>query len=378
MRTKGARRKRVLIVLGACAGVVLIAIVAASVIPRLAPQPKPSASTSVSAGTFTAFATGSNAPANITAGPDGNVWFTSYCDGGNCGAFPTYCARSECGATIGRITPQGVIEHFPIPFTYSAPDNIVTGPDGNLWFIQYDQIRRISPDGVLTDFGEKLDGSRSIVGGADGNLWFTEEGGIGRMTPAGVITHFRPASGSLDTAGITGGPDGNLWFTETNGARVGRVTPNGAITEFAMPGARLEAGEEAEGAGSVTGYAVITAGADGNLWYADPALPYIGRITPEGVVTRFLLPAGKADIDALARPAGVTAITRGPDGAMWFLTTCQCVSGAPPAYLGRITLAGAITLIPFPVARPVALTAGPDGAIWITEESHIWRYMLPK
>jgi virginiamycin B lyase len=144
-----------------------------------------------------------------------------------------------------------------------------------------------------------------------------------------------------------------------------------------MPGAH-SAGEEAEGAGAKTGYAVISAGPDGDLWYADPALPYVGRIASDGKVTRFLLPAGKANIDALERPAGVTAITKGPDGNMWFLTACQCTAGAPPAYLGKITPAGAMTLIPFPARRPIALTAGPDGALWITEESHIYRYVLPK
>jgi streptogramin lyase len=378
MRIRGARRKQYLIALGIIAGVVAITTATATILPRSFVQPKTSSSPHVSAGTFIAFPTGANAPANITLGPDGNVWFTSYCDGGNCGAFPTYCARSECGATIGRITPQGVIQHFPIPFTYSAPDNIATGPDGNLWFIQYDQIRRITPAGALTDFGEKLDGSKSIVGGVDGNLWFTEEGGIGRITPTGVITHFRPTTGSLDPANIAAGPDGNLWFTETNGAKVGRITPSGAIREFAMPGAQSGAGEENEGAGSKTGYAALTTGPDGNLWYADPAQPYIGRITPAGVVTRFLLRAGDADINPLTRPAGVTAITKGPDGNLWFLTTGQSDSAAPPAYLGKITPEGAITLIKFPAARPIALTAGPDGAIWITEESHIWRYTLPR
>jgi streptogramin lyase len=376
MQITDTRRKPWLIALGIIAGALVIITVVATILPGVVSRPKAPLSAGANVGVFTAFPTGRNAPSNITAGPDGNVWFTSYCDGGNCGAFPTYCARSECGATIGRITPQGAIQHFPIPFTYSAPDNIVTGPDGNLWFIQYDQIRRITTTGALTDFGEKLDGSRSIITGPDGNLWFTEEGGVGRITPAGAITHFRPHAGSLDTANIAAGPDGNLWFTEPGGAKVGRITPAGAITEFAMPGMQQGKGEASEGAAGNAGYALITTGPDGNLWYVDPALPFIGRITPDGAVTRFLLPAGVANIDALARPSGATGITKGPDGNLWFLTTCQCASGAPPAYLGKITPAGAITLITFPMAHPIALTAGPDGNLWVTEESHIWRYTL--
>jgi virginiamycin B lyase len=38
---------------------------------------------------------------------------------------------------------------------------------------------------------------------------------IGRITPAGVITEF--SEGLTDSpSGITAGPDGNLWFTEAD------------------------------------------------------------------------------------------------------------------------------------------------------------------
>jgi len=35
---------------------------------------------------------------------------------------------------------------------------------------------------------------------------------------------------------ITAGPDGALWFTEARGNKIGRITTEGAITEFALPG----------------------------------------------------------------------------------------------------------------------------------------------
>ena len=55
--------------------------------------------------------------------------------------------------------------------------------------------------------------SQEIVLGPDGNLWFTEQTAdrIGRITPAGVVTEFTvPAS--RGRTGITVGPDGNIWF----------------------------------------------------------------------------------------------------------------------------------------------------------------------
>ncbi len=51
------------------------------------------------------------------AGPDGNLWFAEY----------------EINK-IGRITPGGTITEFLLPTAPAYPLNIATGPDGNLWF----------------------------------------------------------------------------------------------------------------------------------------------------------------------------------------------------------------------------------------------------
>jgi hypothetical protein len=59
-------------------------------------------------------------PARMTAGPDGNMWFT------------------ENGASqIGSINPgTGVITEYSIPTPNSAPVGIITGPDHNIWFTE--------------------------------------------------------------------------------------------------------------------------------------------------------------------------------------------------------------------------------------------------
>ena len=56
-------------------------------------------------------------PYDITAGPDGNVWFVE-----------------AYGNKISKITPQGVITEYPIPTHESNPLEIITGPDDHLWF----------------------------------------------------------------------------------------------------------------------------------------------------------------------------------------------------------------------------------------------------
>src|SRR5207302_4789039 len=68
---------------------------------------------------FSAGITAGSGPYGITAGPDGNLWFTEY-----------------FGNRIGRITPAGVVTEFRAGLTGFTPSGIAIGPDGNLWFTE--------------------------------------------------------------------------------------------------------------------------------------------------------------------------------------------------------------------------------------------------
>src|ERR1022692_4612572 len=77
-------------------------------------------------------------PFDITAGPDGNLWFTE-----------------NQGNRIGRITPLGAVTEFSVGISPSAgPGEITAGPDGNLWFTErlIDRIGMITSTGVVTKF----------------------------------------------------------------------------------------------------------------------------------------------------------------------------------------------------------------------------------
>ncbi|MBZ5634919.1 MAG: hypothetical protein LAO55_17495 [Acidobacteriia bacterium] len=264
-------------------------------------------------------------PRQIVTGSDGNLWFVE-----------------NMANQIGRITTAGVITEFVVPTAASGPDWITSGPDGNLWFAEYfgQKIGRITLAGVISEFPVPSSGyPYGITVGPDGNLWFTERFGnlIGRITTGGVITEFPvPTSGS-QPHGIAVGPDGNLWFTEIVGNQIGRITTGGVITEFPV-----SSSPEA-----------ITAGSDGNLWFTELSGNKIARITLAGVITEFVVPTA-------AR--GPEWITAGPDGNLWFTED-------PGSQIGRITTAGVITEFPIPTAasRPDGITAGPDGNLWFTE-----------
>jgi hypothetical protein len=107
---------------------------------------------------------------------------------------------------------------------------ITAGPDGNLWFTEslLEKIGRITPGGTITEFRLPTPGSQlgAITAGPDGNLWFTESSGdkIGRITPGGSISEFPLPTPGSQPGSITAGPDGNLWFTELGGNKIGRIT----------------------------------------------------------------------------------------------------------------------------------------------------------
>jgi streptogramin lyase len=282
--------------------------------------------------TITEFAlpSGSTAPFEIVTGPDGNLWFTEF----------------STNPKIGRMTTAGAITEFLVPGPEATPAGIVAAPDGNLWFTQADfefgfaaaSISRITPAGEITRFRAGTF-PYAIALGSDGAFWFTESNiqanTIGRITTAGAVTTYRiPTSGY--PIGITAGPGGSLWFTEYAG-KIGRITTSGAITEF-----------------RISSYAPdITAGPDGNLWFTEAEINRIGRMTTGGVVTEFSIPT------AGSGPRGITA---GPDGNLWFTEELA-------NKIGRITPDGVITEFPIPTpgSRPVGITTGPDGNVWFTE-----------
>jgi uncharacterized protein (TIGR03437 family) len=173
--------------------------------------------------------TPSNSAAGITAGPDGNLWFTEDPQKQRSLNTPAY-------AMIGRITTTGTITAYALPTPInSASQGITAGPDGALWFteMQSNRIGRITTEGVITEYDIPnlvsdplgISDPSGIIAGPDGAMWFTEENGnkIGRITMAGDISEYPIPTTNSEPVNITVGPDGALWFTELNGNKIGRV-----------------------------------------------------------------------------------------------------------------------------------------------------------
>ncbi len=267
-------------------------------------------------------------PSGITYGPDGNIWFTEF-----------------DGNKIGKITPQGVITEYTVPTANSKPVDIMVGPDNNLWFLEWSshKVARMTTSGVITEYTVPVNTHlESITLGPDGNLWFTgsfDATIVGKITLDGTITTFAAPSGS-SPHGITTGPDSNIWFTEAGTNKIAKMNPsNGNITEYNIPTPNSVPFD-------------IKVGPDGNLWFAEWKKPNIGRITTSGVITEFPIPSG----------LGALFMTLGNDGTFWF-------TDADGNKIGNVTMSGSITTYPVPTSNsfPHSITTDSSGNVWFTE-----------
>jgi virginiamycin B lyase len=102
--------------------------------------------------------------------------------------WSTFSHGASSGSVVHHTTPAGNVTEFAVPTSASELDEVAAGPDGNLWFTEY-----------------------------NGNK-------IGRISTSGSIIEFAVPTSASGPVGITAGPDGNLWFTEYNGNKIGRIT----------------------------------------------------------------------------------------------------------------------------------------------------------
>ena len=300
-----------------------------------------------------------SAPAGITGGPDGNIWFTEGTENMN----PNTQGFHN---NVGRITPDGTtFMEFPIPTPASESFGIAGGPDGNLWFCETNsnKIGQVTPTGAFKEFVVPTSGPPGLPGlgsdpahitrGPDGNMWFTENLGnkIGRInTLRGLCRGFLLPTANAAPGAIVTGPDGNIWFTEFGVNQIGRLAlPSDNVTEFSV---------SAEPGG-------ITAGpGDGNIWFTEGAK--VGRLNPlTGAITEFPLIEG-------ALSANARDITSGPDGNLWI---------ASDGTVGRLTPTGTLTLFTIPSGASAFRDheRDPDNDIWFAEfsDNKIGRIMPP-
>lgn len=168
-------------------------------------------------------------PESVAVGPDGAVWFGD-------GAVPAHLLRVEPDGSTSTYALAGVEAE-------AAVNGMVLGPDRAIWLSLSEQfggghgeIGRFTPDGGLRLWHLPADHApQQIVVGPDGALWFAEaDHHLGRITTDGEISEFTLRPG-LAVNDIAAGQGDSLWFTTKK--RVGRITTSGALKTWLVPDA---------------------------------------------------------------------------------------------------------------------------------------------
>ncbi|MGZ4688817.1 MAG: virginiamycin B lyase family protein [Acidimicrobiia bacterium] len=276
----------------------------------------------------------------VAVGTDGTVWIYGTSDG---------------LTGLGELTPaDGDFTMFP---NAAISSNLAAGPAGNMWAIQStSSIGRITPAGVVTNFTDPLiNAPDKLVAGADGNMWFINTGdhSIGRIAPNGAVTRFTDPTITSPLGGLVVGSNGNMWFINAGDASVIRVAPNGSIARFTDP--------------AISSPQQLVAASDGSIWFINSSDPAIGRIATDGAATLFTDP----------ELHGITKLTAGTNGGMWFTkqftppddTTSGCCIAA-----GLVTAEGLTNVFydkPLAGGDPYTwvndLAADQYGNVWISE-----------
>jgi virginiamycin B lyase len=271
----------------------------------------------------------------LTVGPDGNMWFIDENTGGivrinDAGEAKEFSLNGALGnsgydmvvgadklfyitsgsTNIVRANTSGKTKTFKIPGgDFTQLEGMALGPDGNVWFAEFNHIAKITTNGVITQFAYPTQPNTNQYGGVasgpGGDVWFGESSinAIGKIVPAtGKITEI-PLTQQCGPGGLVEAKDGNIWFgCLVTGGLVGKITPSGAQTFY------------------TTGYAMsgnytlqfVTRGPDGNPWFATADGGVIFEVsTKTGAITSYTPPTS---------PEYPNTVATGPDGNVWVIT----------------------------------------------------------
>lgn len=283
---------------------------------------------SAAVGDMSSFTTGVNsAPRDVVTGPDGNLWVTN----------------SGTNSIIKMSTAGAVLATYPVPTANAGIRDITVGPDSNLWFTMTaaNKIGRMTTSGTVVEFAVPTTDSQpwGITTGPDGALWFTQFAGnkIGRISTAGQVTNEYPVpTAGAGLWGITSGPEGSsrLYFSESAKGKIGFITVTGQISETALPASNAEP----------RGIAIV----NGSVWFAMHGSNAMGNLINDTTV---------ASISLAQAPSELIV---GPGDSMWVTTGSNSILNLNNRAVVQGTYA-------FPAAnsQPSGLALGRDGNVWV-------------
>lgn len=186
-------------------------------------------------------------------------------------------------------------------------------------------------------------------------LWIAHARGLASVTMTGHIVTVPVDSNDTTIGGIAYTRSG-LWVTVPSqylgdsNDYIAKISGSGVLSskrKVPMPKAYVK---------------TIVSAADGTLWFIEYSLNSIGRLSPTGMFSSYLV----KPIDKTRPPAdsyvGIDSLVIGPDGAIWFTEFLT-------DKIGRLTNDGKLSEISLGQgAGPHGIAVASDGSVWFTEE----------
>jgi streptogramin lyase len=253
---------------------------------------------------------------------------------------------SDTAGAISEIGMDQDVQSFSLSI---KPRYITVGSDSNLWVTGGGAVARVTPQGSETDYNVAPSATLgNIISGPDGALWFPEcgvdrsSGGIGRIDTSGAYTYYP----SVCQWVVANGPDGNIWFGD-KGSNIYNMTTQGALVGTYPVGDI---------------YFINSAtGSDGALYFiagTSSGNDELVRVTTTGIVTHI----GPDPYGPRGRTALFRGITNGPGEMLWLSAAnhhAEYITTFDPAsqtYSRSHTIDGDAN---------GQIVEGPDGNFWI-------------
>jgi virginiamycin B lyase len=243
--------------------------------------------------------------------------------------------------------------------------------------------------GTMTPFSVQQQGVMPfhLTAGRDGYLWVVSMGYIVRITTAGKFAGGIATPHAADVAdAIVTGRDGNIWFSEeaSGVARIGRITPTGELTEYVLP----------PGSSPIA----LAAGPDGIAFVGHPTAT-LGLVTYAGKVSALAFKTN-ITINSIAYDSRESLWYAGCDGVGRLTRShvardypveggCNGDAGVSVArgglawfsaggHIGYVDVSGKMRLFK-PLYAPTSMTAAPDGNLWfVNRQANVITRMTPQ
>ncbi len=256
-------------------------------------------------GTKAFFAT----PTGITIDTAGNIYVADL------GGYDVRKITSSYAVTTFAGSPghQGNVDGTGTSALFAYVNDVATDLYGNVYVVDFnnENIRKITPAGVVTTFLTKVMEPTGVAVDALGNIYvaspFVTE--IRKYSPAGQMTALGSNFGGLFDVTVDG--SGNLYTVDHERNRVNKITPSGIVSTIAGTGNK----GFNNGPGATATFndpKSIAIDKSGNIYIADVGNNAIRKIDPSGNVSTYLDQVSSYTTDAgFFGPYGVTVDKNG-------------------------------------------------------------------